>query len=428
MRPPPLLLGLLLAAPVLAQPAPQRAPEAALPHLEAGFGNDWFFLRSSDDDFIFIPSGRLQMDFIGGQAGVPAATFLPKRARLEAFGTLLHHFDFQAGAEFTFSGQPVSTDNFVVANFTRYAELQVGQFDAPFTMDNRTSDRYSDLQERSSAVRAFAIPENKMTGAMVWGQPESRRAYWSAGLFNGDGINAYPNKDAYFDFLGRAWIAPLPGALEHVWLGGSYWNGFHKPTAANQVDLTAMKDAAGFTFFGPRGVGLYGQVTKWGLELNAPVGPFVLKAEYIHGDEGLREVAAGAAKRRSRLTGDACYARVSWFAFGDPLINGLGGSQLPPHLFGALAPGKKGDALQLIAQYDRVGSTYAADDGAGTAGDPLVGDYNLDTFTLGANYWYTKHVRLTGNLIFNTFGGQSPRPLAGRDGNLEVTLRLAVAL
>ena len=382
----------------------------------AGQTNEWFFLQSDDGNFVLLPSGRFQMDLIAGQAGTPAAGFLPKRARLEAFGTLLHHVDYQLGAEFTFATAPVSTDEVIILDFTHWARLQLGQYDAPFTMENRTSDKYFDLQERANSVRAFAFPENKMVGAMIWGTPEERWAYWSVGLFNGDGINAYPNKDDRLDLVGRAWLAPL---WKNVWLGGSFWTGEHRPTTSSQIDRISMKDQAGFTFFDTKGLGLFGQVTKWGLELNAPVGPFVIKAEWLHGSEELRELPS---LRTGTLSGDGGYARVSWFPFGDPLINGLGGAQYPPHPLDDSRPSKLEPALQLVAQLDHVGFSYDS------PGSPFAGKFFLDSATLGANYWWTRHLRLTLNFIRNWFGGPGARPMKGHDDNFEITGRVAVAL
>ena len=58
-----------------------------------------------------------------------------------------------------------TTDDYVaLAPLKNLAILQVGQFDAPFTLENRTSDKYFDFMERSITVRAFGIPENKEIG------------------------------------------------------------------------------------------------------------------------------------------------------------------------------------------------------------------------------------------------------------------------
>jgi phosphate-selective porin len=406
----------------LAEAPVAESPEAKPVHLDAGFAGDRFFLRSSDDNFVLMPSGRLQIDFIAGQGGTPAATFIPRRARVETYGTLLKHFDYQLSAEITNAEGPPANDVLINIDYTRYANVQLGQYNAPFSMENRTSDKFLDLMERPSAVRAFGIPENKKTGAMVWGQPAQKWAYWSAGLFNGGGTNTYPNKDDRFDLLARGWVSPLRGCLSRAWIGGSFWTGYHSPSPAAQIDRVAMKDTAGFAFFNTRGIGEFGQVTKWGLELNAPIDQWVFKAELISGDEGLRELPT---QRPTRLSGLAWYARASWFVFGDPLINGQGGMQLPPRIFGPLPPASLASALQLVAQLDHVGATYASRDGTAA---PLAGDYNLDTLSFGANYWATRHVRATGNVLFNRFGGSSPTPLKDSRSNIEVLFRMAVEL
>lgn len=419
-----------------ASPAPEvkaPPPESAPLHLEAGAANEAFFLRSSDDNFILMPGGRLQLDFYGFQGGAnqPYSSFTPKRARVELFGTFMKHVDFQIGAELT-GGAPVATDIFVNANWTPYANVQLGQFDAPFTMDNRTSDKWFDLQERTNAVRGLGIPENKMVGAMVWGQPEAKWAYWSLGLFNGEGQNLAPNKDNKFDVIGRAWIAPL-GLLGHellknVWLGASLWTGSRAPTAANQVARPSFKTVAGFTWFNPGStLGYFGDVNKWALELNAPVGQFVLKAEYLHSSEGLRELSGTTAVRTAKLAGSGYYARLSWFAWGDPLINGLGGMQNPAHLFGALKANKTADALQLVAQYDHVDLEVTPDDVPSSA-DALMGKRTIDSLGVGANYWYTKHVRFTADFFYNLYGEASKRPRLSSDSAYEITLRAALAL
>lgn len=407
-------------------------PEATPIHLEAGAAGEAFFLRSSDDAFILMPGGRLALDFYGFQGGAnqPTNSFVPKRARLELFGTFLKHIDFQLGADLVGSA-PIATDIFVNANWTPYANVQLGQFDAPFTMDNRTSDKWSDLVERTNAVRGLGIPEGKMMGAMVWGQPPAKWASWSLGLLNGEGQNVAPNRDSKFDVIGRAWLAPLGLAdnarFKNVWVGASIWTGKRAPSIENQVVRSAFKTAAGFTWFSPGTLGTFGDVSKWALELNAPVGPFVFKAEYVHSSEGLRELSGTKAVRTAKLSGSGTYARLSYFAWGDPLINGLGGMQNPPHLMGVLKANKTEDALQFVAQVDHVDLEVTPDDVPATA-DALMGKRSIDSFGLGANYWYTKHVRFTADFFYNVFGGASKTPRLSGQGAYELTLRAALAL
>src|SRR2546423_931538 len=81
-------------------------------------------------------------------------------------------------------------------------------YDAPFTFENRTSDKYQDFMEKSVTIRSLAIPTNKEMGAMVHGTNPDRNFYYAVGTFNGDGQN-FRNVDNSFDVMGRAWVAPL---------------------------------------------------------------------------------------------------------------------------------------------------------------------------------------------------------------------------
>ncbi len=437
----PFLVSLATAGVALgdeARPAPAPAePAPVVPHLAAGFGNEAFFVRSDDDNFVLIPGGRFQFDWYGYQGGskAPFNTFNPKRVRIEAAGTFLKHWDFNLASELTGATTPLLTDAFIVANYTPYANVQLGQFDAPFTMENRTGDKWTDLQERSTVVRAFGIPENKEIGAMVFGQPEGKWAYWSLGLFNGEGQNQFAHRSNNFDVMGRAWFAPFGfmkyEPLKNAWVGASFWEGNRKSGTANQLDRLPMKDAAGFTFFSPVSGTLHtgdqGALNKYATELNVPFGPIVAKGEYVRVGEELREIdTAAGVVRTAHLGGNGFYLRLSYFVWGDPLINGLAGSSGVPHLFGELKPGKTATALQLVAEYDSTSFTYTPGDDS--TSDPFAGGYGFRTLGIGANYWATKHVRLTGNFLYNMISGAALTPLASSQTSYELMFRGAVAL
>ena len=165
------------------------------------------FLRSPDNDFIFFPNGRLQVDSYlfptrgdKNKAKIPNNTFLLRRARLELGGWIGSFVYFWLAGDFALgppaAAAPVApanlatTDDFVaLAPWKNLAILQVGQFDAPFTLENRTSDKYFDFMERSITVRAFGIPDNKEMGAMLHGFNDDRNYYYSVAVLNGDGQN-----------------------------------------------------------------------------------------------------------------------------------------------------------------------------------------------------------------------------------------------
>ena len=188
----------------------------------AGFTDGTAFLRSPDNQFVLLPSGRLQVDgyaFVRPTSEMPEATVLLRRARLELAGWVGSWFyysiagDFALGAPAGADPRPQSfiatTDDFVaVAPLKDKVILQVGQFDAPFTLENRTSDKYFDFMERSLAVRAFGVPGNKDIGVMAFGTLPKKLAYYSVGVFDGEGQNIR-NQDNYFAVIGRAFVSPL---------------------------------------------------------------------------------------------------------------------------------------------------------------------------------------------------------------------------
>src|SRR5262249_1121448 len=104
-----------------------------------------------------------------------------------------------------------ATDVFLNYRADRIFNLQLGQYDAPFTMENRPSDKCLPFMERSLAVRALGIPSNKEIGAMLWGETEEKYFFYSVGVFNGEGQNR-PNFDDQAEVMGRVFAHPAAAA------------------------------------------------------------------------------------------------------------------------------------------------------------------------------------------------------------------------
>jgi len=201
------------APPPVAAPPAAETPAPASAEPLAGFSDGTAFLRSPDNDFVLFPGGRLQTDFLHLRTKnkAPNDTFWIRRARLElngwiggwAFFSLQGDFASSppAGAAPAAPAAIATSDSYVgIAPWGTLAMLQVGQFDAPFTLENRTSDKYFDFMERSITVRAFGVPTNKEIGGMVHGYNDARNAYYSLGVFNGDGQN-FKNVDDKFNMI-----------------------------------------------------------------------------------------------------------------------------------------------------------------------------------------------------------------------------------
>jgi phosphate-selective porin len=464
MAPAPLPAPAPMPAPALAPMTPEPAPAAPAEEPLAGFSNGTAFLRSPDNAFVLFPNGRLQTDgyfFKTDSLGAPHNGFLLKRARLELAGWVDNIAYFQIGADFAVAtpsttNSPAAqtninaTDDFVaVAPCEDRVILQVGQFDAPFTLENRTSDKYFDFMERSVTVRAFGIPSNKEQGMMLHGTNPERNYYYSAAVLNGDGQN-FRNLDGSFDVMARAWIAPLsfggPAELHDITLGGSYWTGNRSFGTA----LASQTTEAGFTFLKPSvtlanpGMGKtyelhqQGRLHAYAFEVNAPIAhKFGVRWEYVHKDQPLSEddittPSAPSVQAGLRLKGYSTYGEAWFWAMGDDRIIGEPGMQMPTRLkkFGVKAPQH---GLMFAVRVDYLDEDLGVEPSSAalvTAGkSAAVGKTKMTAVAIGANYWISKRFRTTLNYVHNSFDGDTTylTGLASKTEQ-EFLFRLAIAL
>jgi hypothetical protein len=438
----------------------------------AGFSDGNAFLRSPDSDFILFPSGRLQVDAYlfhyscdKNKAKIPNNTFLLRRARLELGGWIGSFVYFWLAGDFA-SGPPAgaapvapsnlaTTDDFVaLAPWNNLAILQVGQFDAPFTLENRASDKYFDFMERSITVRAFGIPDNKAVGAMLHGFNDDRNYYYSVAVLNGDGQN-FKNADREFDLMGRAWVAPFsfsgPGPLHDVEIGGSLWTG----DRANTLAPTSQTTQAGFTFLnfgqftttynGTANTAMQlrqvGRMNAAAGEINAPIdhkygvrGEFVWKHSPLS-EETIASNGAGTIVRAADLEGYSFYGEAWVWLLGDDRL--IGDQQgLEPFLrykkFG-VRPIQNG--LMVAVRYEHLDENVTADATTPPTivpDSPALGKTIVDSGELGVNYWHSKRFRATFNYVVNHFGqGSDANATLGAltsPWEQEFLFRLAVAL
>jgi hypothetical protein len=450
-------------------------PAPTPPEPIAGYSNGGFYIKDPHDWFVLFPKGRLQIDwynFLNRQDKPAAAvnnndakdtrpkdTLFVRRARVEVQGTFIGHFDFAIGGEFgstpALGAYGTLTDCFIIVDYLPYLKLQAGQFDAPFTLENRTSDKFFDFMERSIAVRAFGVPSNKEDGAMLWGWLPKHISYYSIGVFNGDG-QSFKNQDNNPAVIGRAFVSPLAWMnkngkrrwIEDVWVGASFWwqrnvnlGGASAPsTGAAQNDVPSMTTQGGVTFFnasygnGTDSAGNairshlapWGDTVKWALEVNIPVKKIGLRWEFVHQNMELAQyndtISATSANnlkrnaplRGSVLDGYSTYFELYGWILGDVNFLESPGLELPPKIKKFTWAQEPKWGLMVAAKYE-----YTNFDITGLpAGpidmttmmptkDPAQGSYIVHTFELGLNAWGTKHVRLTCNYLFNYFDGDA---------------------
>jgi Phosphate-selective porin O and P len=393
------------------------------------------------------PGARLDVD--GGAAHGNAA-LLVRRARLQATGWIGSWVYLSSAVEYAAppGGAAVfaPTDIFVaLAPIGQRMVLQAGQFDAPFSLENRTVDATLDFLERSTAIRDFAIPENKATGAMVTGVDDARHFHYALGVFNGDGPGLR-SLDGQFDLMARAWLAPFSftgdGPLRDLSIGGSFWVG----DRANALTLDAQTTSSGFAFArfdpyttnpgaAPRQLRQVGRRVEAAAELDAPVSPrYGVSAEMSWRRSPLSEEDVSDPLRPSILGGAAL---DGWAAYGEAWFWALGDERAAPRARHGLEPFDRPptptprDGLMLALRVSHVDEEIWQETDAALLNlrDPAVGVTTVTSYELGINYWHARAFRATCNYVVNRISGTTAEIKSlGMSTEQELLLRLGIAL
>lgn len=488
--PPPPPPGAPTPVPTAPQPAPPVFPTGAETALAAeqtplAGWRDVFFLRAADDMIRLYPQGRLHLDvhsFFGpGLDRVPPAQggnafqaqLFARRVRLELGGELMRRWSFLLGVDF--GGQPLvnSTGTAVAAaprpgedptleappwapvqtagpvavlanNWINYRALPVlnimlGQFNAPYSLENMTSSNDTLLLERVLPIRSFVLPNSREMGVMAWGELPNRMAVYHLGVFAGDGPNR-PGVDSLPAFIGRIYGRPFAGKkgspLERAQIGVSALHAEHDQRYVGS-DYPRISTGQFVTLWEPRYQDSQGQSiavipsgaqNAIGGELWLPIRSFEARAEAHYVVHNTREAIEGHqlthTERLGQVRGIGWYAAAS-FWLGDAHVNGEPGLGSRPTQLNLEREVEIRKGLQLTAV---IGGVHASYDGAARRGtyDPRTPGAqggpgtNITVMQYGAaaSYWYTRHLRVTVNYnAYQTPGSGTAENLARVPGN-----------
>jgi hypothetical protein len=397
-------------------------PPPALPLV--GF-SDRAFVRTPGDEVVLFPDVRLQDDGAVFPRQSPKSGAFIRRARVGVAGWLARLAYFDVAVDLT-PAPPGGTESVAPAALSPPDDylalvplgdqliLQAGQFDVPFTLENRTSDAYTDFIERSMAVRLLGAPRNKDVGGMAAGLLGGV-FYYSAGVFNGEGAGQFRNLDNQPDVIGRLVAAPF--GFRHLAVGGSGWYGQHVLGPVFPLQATP----GGVTFFNPRWVTgqttpatielrEHGTSTAFAGELNLPITARLgLRGEAVYKKQELAEadvtlLPAGPITPRgaATLTGIAGYGELWFWILGDDRLLPPPGLELPARL-GPTLGRPFDDGLMLAVR----GEVLKEDLGSNqpTLGDPNRATTRVVSGTVGLNYWRGSLVRISVNYVGNYWSG-----------------------
>lgn len=341
----------------VASSAPAAERESASTLFDEGF-----VFVSRDDTMRLGAWAQLDGRFFAGTRTGPD-TFLVRRARLSAGGTLERQFNYfvMLAAE-----RPSNPLQFAWVEYARWDFLRVrfGQFKQPFGLEELLADLLYEGPERSVWMRSFAPAHD--IGAMIHGEGFGGVLDYAIGIFNGRGRNALDNGSAK-DLAWRLTTRPFEGVRLST-----------DATAGNQTESLSEEvyDTAGGFVFARYDEGSHrsGLRTRIGADLEAFGGPVLIRGEVAR---TRYERVTTKVDAVTSVAFDGGYVEAMWLVTGEQKL-----SNRP------ITPLRRFGAFELFARYDR----FAADRRLVSRG-VVVGVATTDSVSVAVNWWPNRHVR-----------------------------------
>src|SRR5206468_4885935 len=208
------------------------------------------YVQQRGSELKLVLGGFVQMNFedgdvsaFEGRFGQTALKdrFRLRRARISLTGEFAEQFDFKMEGDFENSDgtSPSNRTDFsgtdIWLNWHRFpaAQIKVGQYKAPFGLEQLTPDTALFIIERS--LPTGAITPERQIGVELWGKPftnlwpeQKDLLTYYAGIFNGNGRNINNNDNNNFMYVGRLELMPFKGKIfgqtSSLKLGGDVLN------------------------------------------------------------------------------------------------------------------------------------------------------------------------------------------------------------
>jgi phosphate-selective porin OprO/OprP len=327
---------------------------------------------SADGRFKFQLGGRLMVDTAAfwDDPELNNGTEV-RRARIFIAGEVFNDWKFKlqtdfAGNEVTLKDAWLSYVGFDVA------DIKVGNFKEPFSLEEMTSSKYITFMERA-LPNAFVPSRHLGLGVGHYGDTLTA----AAGIFGGT-VNAdNDNGDEGSSLAARVTYSPIneKGRLAHFGVYGEYAN----PTD-DEVRYRERPEChiANVRLVDTGTLENVKKTSKWGLEAATTVGPFSAQGEYI-----------GVSVERSQESDPKFYGwymQASWFLTGEsrPYKKGVYSRVKPLSVVGEGGYG----AWELAARLSKIDLSSSGVDGG----------YEKD-FTFGVNWYANPTIRFMANYV-----------------------------
>lgn len=292
---------------------------------------DGFKINSGDGASSFSVNGRIQLDsrHYMNTSGATAAndkiadTFDVRRAYIGAKGTFKKYYDWEMTLDAAQSTNIIDVAYLNLNYWDKKAMFQFGQFKMPYSLEERTSSRFIDFQERSFVNNTSLTPA-KERGFMIWGTPLTGVNYalaFSTG--QGKNTNETDQREDGKDIIVHldTNFAEIMGNKEAIYhLGGSYGIGDLPPA----VQGAQRSEARGAEFFATTAAtGTTMERKRYNIEAVAAYGPVKLQSEYGNVNfEGTNATGASYDKDIS-----AYYAEALWLVTGEKYADAYKGGK-----------------------------------------------------------------------------------------------------
>src|SRR5213595_294252 len=356
------------------------------------------FVTPRASEFKLVLGGYIQMNLEDGEVSAFEGRFGQtalkdrfrlRRTRINLTGDFAENFDFKVEGDFensdginsnstAFSG----TDIFI--NWHQFAEanVKVGQWKAPFGLEQITPDPTLIIIERS--LPTGAITPERQVGVQVWGKPfaniwpnQKDLLTYYAGIFNGNGRNVTVNDNNNFMYVGRLESTLFKGFFgkdSSLKLGADVLNSRDdKGTNISPALNLLVNDDGSLSPFTLPGAD---ERTAWSVDAWFNLGPFDLIGEYFQEKVNGRGGTPGFAN----FTTNGFYVTGAYYLIPKKLQAAVRWEQLNPgqkgndgmhSITGGLNYYIHGDDIKLMANYIHTCSDFRQT-------NPHLGDDQFD--------------------------------------------------